>query len=77
MNSIAESLHNLHASFQLPRYHTLINETLITPGVEEGLISHFEIVSTSNLALIAVVLLVVSWFRLVFLAVALISSSEN
>lgn len=76
MNSIAEILHNLHASLQLPRCHTLVNETLITPGIEKSLISHFEIVSTSNLALIAVILLVSS-FRLVFLAVALIPSSEN
>ncbi len=76
MNSIAEILHKLHASLQLPRCHTLINETPITPGIKESLISHLNIVSTSNLAFIAVILLVSS-FRLVFLAVALISSSEN
>ena len=76
MNRVAEILHNLHASLKLPRCHTLRNQTLITPGVEESLSSHFKIVSTSNLALITIILLVSS-FRLVFLAVALISGSEN
>jgi hypothetical protein len=71
MNTIAEILHNLHASLKLPSCHTLRNETLITPGVEESLSSHFKIVSTSNLASIAIILLLSS-FRLVFLAVALI-----